>query len=115
MAVELPSPWLGRGWLPHDGDVVLPLAVLIEVVAGQLGERLVEPDHVAGEPQSSGAQRRSKQAERGLALPGRHLEEADALPHVKALVHPLTPLDVVHREYRLRTLGLREPGEERLR
>ena len=35
-----------------------------------------------------------------LPLLRRHLEEADALPHVEALVHPLAPLRIVHGEQR---------------
>ena len=56
VAVELPAPRLGGGGLPHDRDVVLPLAVLVEVVAGQFAEGLVEAHDVARELQPPGAE-----------------------------------------------------------
>ena len=56
VAVELPSPRFGGRRLAHDGDVVLPLAVLVEVVAGQLAERFVQVHDVARLLQSFRAQ-----------------------------------------------------------
>ena len=101
MAVELPAPRLGSRRRPHHRDVVPPFAVLVEVVAGQLGERLVEAHDVARLLQARALSAAPQQPERQLALAVGHLEKADTLANVEALVHPLPPLRVVHREDRL--------------
>src|SRR4029453_14587232 len=68
--------------------------------------------YCARELQTSGAERPLKKSEGLLPLVGRHLEKADTLPHVEALVHPLAPLDVVCGKHRLRALVRLESGQE---
>lgn len=60
------------------------------------------------------AQRCAKEVEGLLALARRHLEKADALPHVEALVHPLAPFRIVHGKERSVSLDPGESGEKRL-
>src|SRR4030095_14746274 len=50
-----------------------------------------------------GAERRAHQANGGFALRLAHLLEADTLPQIEMLVHPLAPLRVVHWKHGLRT------------
>ena len=97
MAVELPAPGFRRGRRAHHGQVVLPLAVLLEVVVVQLAERLVQPHDVARLLQPARAQRGAQQRDAGFTLRRRQLLEADPLADVEVLVHPLPPLVVVHR------------------
>ena len=49
MAVELPAPRLGGRGRAHHGDVVEPLAVVLEVVVVQLAQRVVQLHDVARE------------------------------------------------------------------
>ena len=112
MAVELPSPRLGRRRLAHQRDVVLPLAVLLEVVAVELGQRVVQLHDVLGQRQAPGAQRRAQQGDRRGALRGGQLLEAHALTPVEVLIHPLAPLGVIDGERRAAALFVGEAGEE---
>ena len=92
MAVELPAPRLGRRRLAHHRDVVLPLAVLLEVVAVELASvslsfmmSCVSVRPLALNDARSRATAASRCA-RGQLL------EAHALTPVEMLVHPLPPL-----------------------
>ena len=114
VAVELPSPRLGRRRRPHDRQVVPPFAQLVEVAVVELGERFIEAHDVARLLQPACAQPGAQQPEGGLALRGRHVQESDAVPEVEALVHPLPPLGVVHRPERSGALWRGEGSEKGL-
>ena len=94
VAVEAPAPGVGGGRLAHDGEVIEFVAEE-DVVIAELGERFVEAHDVAREFKAARAERNAHQAERGVALRRRHFLNADSLAHVKVLVHPFAPLDVV--------------------
>ena len=111
MAVELPAPRAGVGWLAHHGEVVQALAVLIEPL-GHLGDGFVEAHDVARLLESLGAQRRLKERKRPRPLRFGHLLEAHALPRIAVDVVPLAPFEVIDRECRLRSLLGRERGQE---
>src|SRR5262249_7928064 len=112
VAVELPTPRFCCRRRAHDSDVILPLAVFVEIVVGQLGQRVVEAHDVARLLQSFRAQAGAQQAERLFALRVGHLQKTDTLPGVKALVHPLAPLVVVDWKHRLVALGLGEARQK---
>src|SRR3546814_18455367 len=65
--------------LAHDREPVLTLAVFVEVVVVELGERLVEAHDVFAQPETFRAQRRRQQRVRGGFLPCSHLAERTAL------------------------------------
>jgi hypothetical protein len=47
MTIELKTPRLRRAGSAHDRDVVLPFAVLVEIVVRQLGEGVIQTHDVA--------------------------------------------------------------------
>jgi hypothetical protein len=115
MAVELPSPRLGRRWRAHHGEVIQPLAVLIEVIVVELAEGVIEAHDVAGELQALGAECRAQQRKPRFTLGTAHVLKADALADVEALIHPLAPLIGVHRKDGGTALNFSQARQERVR
>src|SRR5262249_56074681 len=89
------APGISSGRAAKDSDEVKPFAEKNGIVC-EFSKSFIKAHDVAGEFKAACAQRCPQETKSGIPLGFVHFLETDAGTHLKMLVHPFAPLNVVN-------------------